>query len=49
MVPPHARHGEGDQPKAGGGVEGEALVPYPSTMLRMVPLPAGFAGMEELA
>jgi hypothetical protein len=40
-------HGEGDHPKGGGGVTGSACAFYPSTMLRMVPLPTGFAGREE--
>jgi hypothetical protein len=31
--------GEGDHPKGGGGVTGTGLGKYPSTMLRMVPLP----------
>ena len=36
--PPHAPQGEGDHPKAGGGVSSRA-VGYPSTVLRTVPLP----------
>ena len=36
--PPHPQDGEGDHPQGGGGVL--SLAPeYPSTMLRMVPLP----------
>ena len=31
--------GEGDHPKGGGGGADEASANYPSTMLRMVPLP----------
>jgi error-prone DNA polymerase len=37
--PPHAKHGEGDHPKGGGGVAGTGLANYPSTPLRGVPLP----------
>jgi error-prone DNA polymerase len=37
--PPHAKHGEGDHPKGGGGVIDEASASYPSTPLRGVPLP----------
>ena len=48
-LPPRAKRGEGDQAKPGGGVAAAALggsrvnldsrCNYPSTMLRMVPLP----------
>jgi hypothetical protein len=37
IYPPQALLGEGDHPKGGGGVYGGC--DYPSTMLRMVPLP----------
>jgi hypothetical protein len=50
-------HGEGDHPKGGGGVTGGDLAvarsilkflgSYPSTMLRMVPLPIRFADRED--
>jgi hypothetical protein len=33
------KHGEGDHPKGGGGVTGGSLRNYPSTRLRLVPLP----------
>ncbi len=36
FLPVAAGDGEGDHPKGGGGVPGAG---YPSTMLRMVPLP----------
>ena len=39
--------GEGDQAKPGGGVDGRSLTSYPSTTLRVVPLPAGSAGRED--
>jgi hypothetical protein len=45
---PMRRHGEGDHPKGDGGVNGSACASYPSTMLRMVPLPIACDG-EELA
>jgi hypothetical protein len=45
--PPRAQRGEGDHPKGGGGVigsehpvfSGNASALYPSTSLRLVPLP----------
>jgi hypothetical protein len=44
---PMRTHGEGNHPQAGGGVTGSACAIYPSTMLRMVPLPVGCADREE--
>jgi hypothetical protein len=48
-LPPRAKRGEGDHPKGGGGVTGAAPADrartpgfrafYPSTRLRLVPLP----------
>jgi hypothetical protein len=57
FLPSRAKRGEGDRPKGGGGVIGAAFVDrlpafsfraiYPSTMLRMVPLPlAGAMGRQ---
>ncbi len=44
ILPVRAAHGEGGHPKGGGGV----MAPnYPSTMLRMVPLPISCADREE--
>ena len=45
-VPPHRQMGRGTS-VAGGGVTGAGVF-YPSTMLRMVPLPTRFARREEL-
>jgi hypothetical protein len=39
ILPASAARGEGDHPKGGGGVIGEACAIYPSTTLRVVPLP----------
>jgi hypothetical protein len=50
ILPAREARGEGDHPKGGGGVAGTGLrqPSYPSTMLRMVPLPilrwGGFTG-----
>jgi len=49
-VPPHlVEMGRGTIHRRvnGGGVKGAGIV-YPSTMLRMVPLPTSFARREEL-
>jgi len=39
--------GEGDPAKRGGGVKGSACDTYPSTTLRVVPLPPSFARGED--
>jgi hypothetical protein len=39
ILPVAAGEGEGDHAKHGGGVFGEACSSYPSTTLRVVPLP----------
>jgi hypothetical protein len=39
--------GVGDQATPGGGVIGRSLAGYPSTTLRVVPLPTGCAGRED--
>jgi hypothetical protein len=39
ILPIAAGDGEGDHAKHGGGVNGEACASYPSTTLRVVPLP----------
>jgi hypothetical protein len=44
ILPVREAHGEGDRSKSGGGASGAVR---PSTMLRMVPLPIGFADRED--
>jgi len=39
VLPVGGADGEGDQAKPGGGVTGRGFVNYPSTTLRVVPLP----------
>jgi hypothetical protein len=39
ILPASAARGEGDHPKGGGGVITRACANYPSTRLRLVPLP----------
>jgi hypothetical protein len=46
ILPASEARGEGDHPKGGGGVTGEACAIYPSTRLRLVPLPI-FDGEDE--
>ena len=41
------KDGEGDQAKPGGGAIGRSLASYPSTTLRVVPLPTSFARRED--
>ncbi len=44
ILPVAAGDGEGDRSKSGGGASGALR---PTTMLRMVPLPMGFAHRED--
>jgi hypothetical protein len=39
--------GEGEQAKPGGGAAGRSLRHYPSTTLRLVPLPARCTGRDD--
>ena len=47
FLPAGGAGGEGDHPQGGGGVKGTGRASYPSTMLRMVPLPISAADGEE--